>query len=311
MKKNERLSVLECGHCYNQWRVDTEADEFRIISEYRKFDQPRDVELYRSCGVYGAAGIPYEIMEVDGEKYSQDAPYIGLMRHFSDAVSENIRRGSSVLIANGYCAYAPAIVGGIQRAIGADKKIGVVWIDAHSDNRILETTTSKDIRLVGLPISVISGQTFNGWRIDACGMEIPVEGSQILVGDGRMNGAEFDENLKAAGSRKIESEDFDREEIWQAAVKELSDRVDAIYLSVDADILREEYIPAYAKKVPGGHDMETVRKNIVSVMETGKVLAYSIFCVDFDRYEDGGKKTYESGRDLVAAGLEKWEYIPT
>lgn len=310
MKKNSGLSVIECKYCYNQWRFDTSTKERKVISEIKEFRQPRDVDLYHRCGVYSKANIPVEIAEIDYEKYKEYKPYIGVMKNFSDAVYEGIKKGNVVLVSTGYCAFAPAIAGGIQRAIGSDKKIGVIWIDAHSDNRIIETSISKDLRFVGIPISVIAGQTFHEWRKDACGLTVPCEGKNILVSDVRMNNDEFDRNLESAGILKLSDSDFENEDIWREAVNKLADQVDAVYLSVDVDILRAEYIPAYAKSVPGGHDIGTVMKNIRLVMETGKVLAYSVFCVDFDLYEMGGERNYQSGMQLIEAGLESWSYNP-
>lgn len=87
----------------------------------------------------------------------------------------------------------------------------------------------------------------------------------------------------------------------------LADQTDLLYLSVDADILAAEWIPAYAKYVPDGHSLETVKQNVQIVMETGKVIAFSLFCVDFDRYDMGGEKTYSSGKEILEAGLTSWK----
>ncbi len=45
-------------------------------------------------------------------------------------------------------------------------------------------------------------------------------------------------------------------------------------------------------------------------METGKVIAFSLFCVDFDRYDMGGEKTYSSGKEILEAGLTSWKQLP-
>lgn len=203
-----------------------------------------------------------------------------------------------------------AIAGGIERAVGPDKKIGVIWIDAHADNRIAETTESLDIRLVGVPVSVMVGQTAEDYRKKVCGLTVPIAGEHILVSDGRMNIPEFDENLKNAGSKKVSGEIFDDPEKWKEEIQKLADQTDLLYLSVDADILAAEWIPAYAKYVPDGHSLETVKQNVQIVMETGKVIAFSLFCVDFDRYDMGGEKTYSSGKEILEAGLTSWKQLP-
>lgn len=109
--------------------------------------------------------------------------------------------------------------------------------DAHADNRIAETTESLDIRLVGVPVSVMVGQTAEDYRKKVCGLTVPIAGEHILVSDGRMNIPEFDENLKNAGSKKVSGEIFDDPEKWKEEIQKLADQTDLLYLSVDADIL--------------------------------------------------------------------------
>lgn len=309
MAKLDGLSVIECKYCYNLWRVDATTTPYTVISEIKEFSEPRDVDLYHLCGVYGKAGVPVEVTEVDYEKYKEYEPCVGVTRNFSDFVCDAVKKRKGVCIPGGYCLYAPAILGGIQRAVGTDRKIGVIWVDAHSDNRIIENS-SEPIRFVGIPVSVMVGQTYEEWRVKACGLEIPCKGKNMLVSDARMNDEVCNKNMQDAGILQLSAAEFDDEAAWRRAVKELADQVDILYLSVDVDILDPKYVPAYEKVVPNGHDIETVMRNIRIVMETGKVLAYSLFCVDFDHYENGGEWTYLSGMKLLAAGLESWKEIP-
>lgn len=86
--------------------------------------------------------------------------------------------------------------------------------------------------------------------------------------------------------------------------------MDVLYLSVDVDILDSSFVPAYEKSVPFGHELDVVMRNVRIVMETGKVCAYSLFCVDFDHYERGGNRTFLSSMELIDAGLHHWKQLP-
>ena len=79
-------------------------------------------------------------------------------------------------------------------------------------------------------------------------------------------------------------------------------------LAIDADILKTEAIPAYIKAVPYGQEVETVARNAGIVMDTGKVAAVSLFCFDFDRYDQGGEQTYASGAAILGECLSRWQY---
>jgi len=151
------------------------------------------------------------------------------------------------------------------------------------------------------------GQTYEYWRKDICGLKKPIEGAHLLIGDTRANEGEMDHTMEKAGVIHVSHDQFACCNIWQKKVNDFAKDVDAIYLSVDVDILNKKYIPAYEKEVENGHDIETVMQNIHAVMNTGKVNAFSMFCLDFDHYEHGGKETYRNGMKLISSGLEAWK----
>ncbi len=303
MRRVNGLKVIENPYCYVGWEtVRTEAGQC-FHSQKKTFCQRRDTELYRLCGVYHRAGVPAEIEEVDGGGAEEEF-CLRVTRNLSDSVYRGVKAGKAVLIAGGYCNYAPAAAGGLQRAVGTEKRIGAVWIDAHTDNQIAETRDS--LRLVALPVSTMTGQTMEQYRKTVCGLERPVKGENILLSDARETEEEEEENLKAAGCQVLRWKDFEDEMVWKEAVMELAGRTDTIYLSVDADILQSQYVPAYEREIPGGHSIDVVMRNISAVMATGKVNVFSVFCVDFDHYDRQGEYTYLSGMKLIASGLAGW-----
>ncbi|WP_338149005.1 arginase family protein [Dysosmobacter acutus] len=187
--------------------------------------------------------------------------------------------------------------------------MGLIWVDAHADNRIVETS-STPVRMVGVRLSMMAGQTLPNFRKEICGLHLPIKGEHIIASDFRIMDEPTAEALCNANILRLEASVFEDAAAWERAVKKLASEVDVIYLSVDADILKAKYIPAYEKAVPYGHDLDVVMRNIRIVMETGKIVAYSVFCIDFDHYDRGGNYTYLNGMQLVTAGLSNWEKIP-
>ncbi|HJB90144.1 MAG TPA: arginase family protein [Candidatus Eisenbergiella merdigallinarum] len=301
----KKLTVIECNYCYAAWDVRVEDGKEIFRSSIRKYQNPRAVDLYHESSVYQLAGLPVEIVDVNYPSGCADPPYKALTRQFSDLVCSGVENGNPVLVAGGYCNYAPAVAGGIQRALGRDASIGLVWIDAHSDNCIAEDSDTPT-RLVGVPLSVMTGSTLENYRKTVCGLENPLKGENIVAGDIRFATETNAAHLEREHVVRLDATAFQDEGIWKKEIDSLARRVDVIYLSVDADILKADYIPAYEKKVPYGHDIDTVLRNIRIVMETKKVCAYSLFCVDFDHYERGGPETYLNGMQLIAAGLRGW-----
>lgn len=307
MKKLNGLTVVEFNCRETVWRIYNKPDGFEIVDEIEPYEQRRDVDLFHECELYGKTGMPYEVCEVNPDT-APLKPYQGVMKQFSDIVCEGIKKGNAVLIPTGFCMYAPAIAGGIQRAVGKAKKIGVVWVDAHCDNRVAEA--AEMTRFVGIPVSTMAGQTFESWRKEFCGLEEPVCGKNIVASDIRVIDEHCLKNMLDAEIVHLTTPDFKNEAVWKSAIDSLAERVDVIYLSVDMDILHNSFTPAYIKCVPGGHEVETVLRNVRNVMETNKVLAFSLFCADFDRYENGGETTYQNAMRIIGAALENWKALP-
>ena len=306
MKDINSLKVIQCKYRDTSWAACLAGGKEHFTADVEEFSQRREVDLYNLCGVYGTAGVPYEVHDIDYENYPEYEPFEAITREFSDAVCSGVQEDKAVLIAGGYCNYAPAIAGGLQRAVGEDKKIGVVWIDAHSDNQRLEDY-NEPVRLVAVPVSVMTGQTLPGYRSGICGLNRPLDGHNILISDARDTLEDEEANMRSASITRLRSSDFDDPAIWKSSVEALADRIDTIYLAVDADILDSHFIPAYEYEIPGGHHIDTVMNNIAAVMATGKVNVFSVGCVDFDHYERGGEYTYLSGMKLIASGLQSWK----
>lgn len=298
---------MEYPYLYAAWRVDKQ-NPHNVFSERKNFSSDRRaLEDYHLCGVYGKAGLPYETVTIDGSPYPDLEPYQAIPLHFATECQKAVQENKKVLIASGYCAFAPAIVGGLEQALGEDKKTGVVWVDAHCDNVIVEEAQHDDLRFVGFPLSTIAGQTMRDWGKQYCKLERPCPGEQILVGDGRRSGAEELHNLRQAGIPRVTEEQFEDSSYWKKQVEKLAEKVDAIFLMVDVDIMNSACVPAYFRQEPGGHDVSKVMENVRIVMETGKVAAFACFCVDFDKYSAGGDITYLNGMRVIGAGLEAWK----
>lgn len=311
MSKAKGLTVIECPYNYNGWSVDCTGTSPVFSSELKTYRWPRAVDLYHVSDTYSAMGVPYEIHEINYENYRNqyDAPYAGVTREFSDVVCSGATKGNAVLIAGGFCNYAPAIVGGIQRAFGEEKTIGVVWMDAHSDCRIAENSSGSE-HLVGVPMSMMLGITLEQFRTEICGLKVPCRGENIIGGDMRIMDEKTAGILCEHKVHWLDATALNDEKTWAQAIESLAKRVDAIYLSVDADILKSEYVPSYIKTVPYGNELEIVKRNVRMVMDTGKVCAFSTFCFDFDCYESGGQVTYSSGREIIETALRSWKKIP-
>ncbi|MGN0658962.1 MAG: arginase family protein [Emergencia sp.] len=309
-KKLDSLVILENDYQVVDWYVEPSRGCGSTVSDIRIFEGMNELQDYRESGVYRMADVPFEIRKIDPHRYEEKEPYIAFAKDYSDKVCESIKAGSAFLATGSYCTHIPSILGGIRRAAGTGKRIGVVWLDAHADNYIVEETGAEKLRLLGVPMSTFLGQTYPQWREEA-GLIPPIAGEDTLAGDLRQCDDESRKYLERAHVRTTGPEGFCQTETWKQAVRDLADRVDAIFMHVDADILSPEYLPAYEYKVEGGNPLETVKENIAAVAQTGKLIGATVMCIGFENKPDRHRDVNNmNGIRLVSAVLRNWKEMP-
>lgn len=116
------------------------------------------------------------------------------------------------------------------------------------------------------------------------------------------------ESALASGMRIVEESEFADLEQWKRHVTSLADAVDALYVMFDADIMAAEWVPGFYRAEPGGLSREEVLERLACVMETGKVVAASTWCFDFDREPEAVRVNAESQGAVVQEILTGWGF---
>lgn len=309
MEKLKKLSIIETALGEWGWRVDVDENGDKVIdADVIYINGPRETDYYHTCGVYHKAGVPFEVKEVRHERFDGLEPYEEYFKSFSNACYDALKPGTGLVIAGGFCTYLPGIVGGIQRALGAEKKLGIIYLDGHGDIETPEMTRSHIV--AGLPVSPLVGIGLKEWY-DVCGMTGPVESENFILTDYHARSYADDYNIKKAGLEIIDERGFNDRELWLRRVNELAGRVDAILLHIDIDIMASQYVPAFKfPLVQGGQTPEAVMRNVSDVMKTGKVLAMTVMDVCFESEKEGHEITYLNAMRILGTCLENWKEIP-
>jgi len=265
----------------------------------------RCLDAYRSSGVYQASQVPFWILEPvfpEQKRETQEIVNLGILGGeiaVATADARNAKR--AIMLTGGDCTHITGIIGGLQKAHGADIRIGLVWFDAHGDFNTPGTTLSG--MLGGMPVAVCAGLAFPEWR-ERSQIKAPLPTDRILMVGLR--------NLDPPEARLIQETDimtaslapgFEGEEISKS-VDELANRCDLLYLHVDSDILDERFVPNHRTREPNGPDLEQVGQAIETVMATGKVAVFAVVSVYGEG--TGGDISKESGIRLICIGLQAW-----
>lgn len=307
MGKLQMVDIIENPFQVVDWYAQNTDKGIEVISDIREYQGHNELEDYRNSGVYHMAQVPFSIYRVSPITENGVTPFQAMTESYSDCVCKSILNGHCHLVVGSYCSMIPPVLGGIQRAVGQDKEIGIVWMDAHADNQSVEGRENARVPLVAVPTAVFTGRTMECWR-KKTGLITPIKDENILAGDIRSVSPESAINLKNCKWNIVKQRDFQNTKYWKSQVQKLAEKVDMIFLHIDADILDLEYIPAYDYELSKGNSIEVVTENIKAVMETQKVIGASVMCFAFEnqplRKQDVNTM---NGIRIISSILRNWK----
>ncbi|MCL2498683.1 MAG: arginase family protein [Symbiobacteriaceae bacterium] len=317
MTQVSKLRVVEINNASGAYLGNTPENRGTLVrSSSALVGHPRELDDYHLCGLYSKAGVPHHIVPITLEDPLPPAtvPYVRQSQLISQAVCSGLKKQEAVLVIGGTCVSAPGTAGGMRLAFGEDAKLGIIWLDAHGDMNIPETSPSG--MLGGMPFATIMGLCLEDWR-HSCGLIPPIAPSEAILSDARSFDPPEAENLAKIDLQVIKTKEFANTTFWQQQVQQLADRVDALYLHIDADIVDAQYLPSVNTPEPDGPDIWLLMENIQSVMATGKVALVNVASVFFDR-ESARKEKHRgtetailSGIRMIGTILENWQQQTT
>ncbi len=215
----------------------------------------------------------------------------------AEAVASGARPGLPVLVIGGNCTCLPGVLGGLQQALGPTIRIGLVWFDAHGDFNTPQTTLSG--MLGGMPVAVSAGLCYPEWR-EGSQQLVPLPTDRIVMVDVRNLDPDEERLIRWTGVTVVPIE---RDQV-AAAASRLAEKVDLIYLHVDADVLDAALVPTHRTREPNGPGVDQTLAAIRAVVETGKVRAVGLVSIYAEG--EGGEITLRSAAELLRGCLRAW-----
>ena len=282
-----------------------QAIQVRYHSHRFVGDPQRALQTYRSQNVYAAAGVPVHLSEpATPPGHDEEAPYLqlgALGGAIAESTAQGLRAGRAALMVGGNCSHAPGVLGGLQDAFSPGARIGLLWMDAHGDLNTPSTTLTGN--LGGIPVAVCAGWGYGAWR-NRAHIRAPLPTDHILLVDVR-NLDPAEETLIAATDLTVAAPapGYPGQDLGPAVAR-LADRVDLIYLHIDADVLDGPLMPNHPNSEPDGPSLAQTLAAVECVMATGKVAAFAVVSVYFEGRSD--ETDLASGVALVRGGLNAW-----
>jgi len=182
--------------------------------------------------------------------------------NFAAAVREARRDGLVTIGLEANCNGLLGMLAGLKYdENGNAQDVGLVFIDAHGDFNVPETTLSG--MLGGMPVAIAAGHALHNLRRTS-GLEEPLPMEHIVWG-----GVRDLDPLEAERFREYEVQQFSVEDVRELSANlrrqmdELSERVDAIYVHIDMDVLDPREVPGHDLAVENG----PTSKELAAAME--------------------------------------------
>ncbi len=231
---------------------------------------------------------------------------IPMSRRVSGAVSTSIQAGNFPLVIGGDHSLSIGSVRGAAR----NRKLGVIWLDAHADFNTAETTPSGNIH--GMSLAILCGLGDKS-LVQLWDEPVPViDPKNIAIIGARDLDEGEKKNLQNAGAMVQGMEQIDRYGMvacLEKAIERVSRDVDGIYLSLDLDSLDPEHAPGVGTPVPAGLTQREAHLACEMIGETGKLLGMDI--VEVNPILDIQNRTALLAADfaLSALGRRIWNGI--
>jgi len=186
-----------------------------------------------------------------------------------------------------------------------NKKVGIIWIDAHSDFNTFKTTVTGNIH--GLPLATIVGYGNDELR-EFCLGECINPKNTVIIGARSIDDLEY-ENLSLAGVKYYTTDDIKKIGI-ENIVKEafsisLNDTL-GVHISCDLDIVDPNYAPGVSVPEINGISEDDILKLTDEVLKyKDSICSYDL--VEFNPYRDTSDKTLNLAKNILEKVKQKME----
>ncbi|MBI3763339.1 MAG: arginase [Chloroflexi bacterium] len=225
---------------------------------------------------------------------------VPVARQLAERVAASVQSGNLPLTLGGDHSLSLGSVRGAAR----DKRLGLIWIDAHGDFNTAETTPSGNIH--GMSLAALAGYGDSRLAALGDGSGPTIAPSNIaIVGVRDLDPGERD-LLQHSGAAVFGMEQIDRvglHNVLSHAIDVASGGVDGIYLSLDLDALDPVYAPGVGTPVSGGLTYREAHMACEMIAETRRLVGMDL--VEVNPILDDRNKTAELAVELALSALGK------
>ena len=243
----------------------------------------------------GNAGTPIPEMVEKREEIRQLAAVRDVCEDVAERAQAMIYEGLFPIFLGGDHSISIGTVSGVARSFG---RTGVIWLDAHADFNLPETSPSGNIH--GMPLSVLTGRGHPD-LVGIGGEGASVRTEDVVILGLRSVDVKERSLLLEAGVRVYTMKEIDAYGVASVVRRALSDlsHLERIHLSVDLDAVDPGVAPGVGTSVRGGLTYREAHLVMELINEAG--IVNSLDVVEVNPILDDGNGTAELAVELVAS----------
>jgi arginase len=239
---------------------------------------------------------------------NQRTRYLGEIARASGVIARKVERiiglGHFPLVLGGDHSIAVGTVSGITGfARRENRRVGMLWIDAHGDINTPETSPSGNIH--GMPLAALLG--YGASELTGIGGWAPkVDPANVaLVGIRSLDSGEK-KRLKETGVQVHTMSEIDRHGVHQVmkkAIARVTDGTDFVHVSFDLDAVDPAIAPGVGTPVKGGLDYREAHLIMEVIADSGVMTSMEV--VEANPILDEGNASAEFGVELIQSAFGK------
>jgi arginase len=252
-----------------------------------------------------SAGVPSQEMVEPGDPHARFlAEIAATCREVADRVEAGLEKGWFPVVLGGDHSVAIGTISGIARYWRKKgERIGVLWVDAHTDLNTPDTSPSGNIH--GMPLAVLLGYG-PPELVSIAGDRPALEAEDVVVlGVRDVDGTER-RIVKETGVRVYTMSELDDRGTAlcvREAIARVTARTAGVHLSFDLDGVDPQHAPGVGTAVPGGLDLRESHLICEKVAQTGRVLGVEM--VELNPVIDSENRTGKLAVWLMLSALGK------
>ncbi len=245
-----------------------------------------------------------EQQKIKDEKLKYLPEIVRAVTLLCNKVEKAVENGEFPLVIGGDHSIAIGTIGGIASYCKKkNKKLGVIWVDAHGDMNTAETSPSGNIH--GMPLAVSVG--LGALELTSVGGDFRKVDPKhvVLIGVRELDPGEK-ANIRKTGANVFTMEDIDKygmHRIMARALKRVTKNVDYLHVSFDLDAVDPSVAPGVGTPVKGGLDYREAHLIMETMAESGKMTSLEI--VEVNPILDNHNQSAEFAVELIQSAFGK------